>query len=147
MPASRTKPISANAFAGQAAPPTERELASVLGNARALWLDVVSCLKRDLKLDSEEWNTYSVKAGWSLRMQKKKRNIVYLGPRTGWFLASFVLGEKAVSAARKGDFPRSILKMIGEAKRYAEGTAVRIEVHTAKDANVVRALAKIKVEN
>lgn len=147
MPASKTKPIPTNAFAGQATQPTERKLASVLGNSHALWQNLVSDLKRDLQLDGEEWNTYSVKAGWSFRLQKKKRNIVYLGPRAGWFLASFVLGEKAVSAARKGDFPAAILKMIDEAKRYAEGTAVRIEVHVAADANVVRALARIKVEN
>ncbi len=104
-------------------------------------------LKHDLKLDGEEWNSYSVKAGWSLRLQLKKRNIVYLGPRTGWFLASFILGDKAVAAARKSKLPARMLKMIDEAKRYPEGTAVRIEVHDATDAEVVKMLAKIKIEN
>jgi hypothetical protein len=147
MPAKKTKAISENVFAGQATSPTERELASVLGRGHSLWLNLAADLKRDLKLDGEEWNSYSVKAGWSLRLQSKKRNIVYFSPRTGWFLASFILGEKAVAAARKSKLPVRILKMIDEAKRYPEGTAVRIEVHAAADADIVKTLAKIKFEN
>jgi len=41
----------------------------------------------------------------------------------------------------------AILKIVDEAKRYAEGTAVRIEVRAATDTNVVKTLAKIKLEN
>ena len=136
-----------NAFVGQAKPPTAKDLASALGQTDVLWQGLVTDLKRDLKLDAEEWNTYSVKAGWSLRLKLKKRNIVYLGPRAGCFLASFILGDKALAAARKSELPPRVLKIIDEAKRYPEGTAVRIEVHAAKDANVVKTLAKIKVEN
>ena len=137
----------ANAFAGHAKRPTEPELASVLGDADVLWHGLVSELKRDLKLDAEEWNSSSIKAGWALRLQSKKRNIVYLGPRTGFFLASFALGDKAIAAARKSKLSPRVLKIIDEAKRYPEGTAVRIEVRNAKDAEVVKALAKIKLEN
>ena len=136
-----------NAFAGRAKRPTERELASVLGLADALWRGLVADLKRDLKLDGEEWNSYSVKAGWSLRLQSKKRNIVYLLPGAGCFLASFALGDKAVAAARTSTLPSEIIKIIDEAKRYPEGTAVRIEVHDATDASIVKTLARIKIEN
>jgi hypothetical protein len=136
-----------NAFAGQAKQPTERQLALLLGQTNVLWHGLVADLKRELKLDAEEWNTYSVKAGWSYRLKLKKRNIVYLGPRTGCFQAAFILGEMAVAAERKSKIPIRIQKIIDEAKRYPEGTAIRIEVHTAQDANVVKLLAKIKVEN
>lgn len=136
-----------NAFAGRPTQPTERELASVLRDSHLLWQSLVADLKKELKLDRQEWNSYSVKAGWSLRLQLKKRNIVYLSPRTGSFLASFALGDKAVAAARNSDLPPYALKIINAAKRYAEGTAVRIEVRTAKDLEVVKILAKIKLEN
>jgi len=136
-----------NAFVGQAKKPTKAELTSVLGKAHALWQGLVSDTRRDLKLDGEEWNSYSVKAGWALRLKLKKRNILYLGPRTGFFLCSFVLGDKAVAAARKSDLPAPVLKIIDEAKRYAEGTAVRIEVHDAADLEAVKRLARIKIDN
>ena len=80
-------------------------------------------------------------------MQLKKRNIVYLGPRTGSFMAAFVLGDKAVAVARKSELPAYVLDMIAEAKRYAEGTPVRIEVSKPKHVELVKILAKIKVEN
>lgn len=136
-----------NAFAGRATPPAERELASVLKDSLPLWQNLVADLKKELKLDSQEWNSYSVKAGWSLRLQSKKRNIVYLSPRTGSFLASFALGDKAVAAARTSNLPPHVLKIINTAKRYAEGTAVRIEVRAAQDVDAVKALAKIKLAN
>ncbi len=136
-----------NAFAGYRKRPTESELSTVLGQADGLWKGLVTDLKRDLKLDAEEWNSYSIKAGWSLRLKLKKRNVIYLSPSRGYFLASFALGDKALVAAQKSMLPPSVLKIIDETKRYAEGTAVRIEVHAVKDANVVKALAKIKVQN
>ena len=135
----------ANAFAGRVERPSEKDLALALGAAEVLWKGLVADLKRELKLDAEEWNTYSVKAGWALRLKLKKRNIVYLSPRDGCFLASFALGDQAVRAARKSKLPKGILKIIDEAKRYPEGTAVRIEVHKAKDLNAVKTLAKIRV--
>ena len=39
------------------------------------------------------------------------------------------------------------LKIIDEAKRYAEGTAVRIDVNNAQDIAIVKKLAKAKLDN
>jgi uncharacterized protein DUF3788 len=136
-----------NAFAGRVQRPSEKALASVLGATHALWKRLVKDLKRELKLDAAEWHTASVKLGWSLRLQLKKRNIVYLGPREGGFLAAFVLGDKAVAIARESMLPADVLKIIADAKRYAEGTAVRIEVKQPADLEVVKTLARIKIEN
>jgi hypothetical protein len=97
------------------------------------------------KLTVQEWNSYSPKAGWSLRLKNKDRNILYLGPCEGVFRVAFVLGDKAVAAARESDLPQNVIKLIDEAKRYAEGTAVRFETMKAKDIDSVVKLAGIKL--
>ena len=135
-----------NAFAGQAKRPTEKSMGSALGESLQLWRSLVDDLKQEFQL-AGQWHSSSVKLGWSLRMQLKKRNIVYLVPRSGFFMAAFALGDRAVAAARASDLPPRILKIIAEAKRYAEGTAVRIEVKTPEDLEIVKKLVKIKIEN
>jgi len=136
-----------NAFAGQAECPTPKAVEAALGPSYPLWKQLIAELKRELKLDGEEWNSSGLKYGWALRLQLKKRNIVYLGPRFGSFMTAFVIGDKAVAAATKSALPAYVLKMIAEAKRYAEGTPVRIEVSKPEDLEPVKILVKIKVEN
>lgn len=136
-----------NVFIGKAKKPSESELAAELGSAKTIWEQLVREFAEEHGIDVQEWNSYSRKAGWSLRLKHKERNIVYLSPHRGCFTASFALGDKAVQAARESGLPPSVLRIINEAKRYAEGTAVRIEVKTSKDAAVVKKLAAVKMEN
>jgi len=134
-----------NAFIGKSQKPTDAELAAALGAAKALWDQLLAGLADEHNLTVQEWNSYSPKAGWSLRLKLKGRNILYLGPCQGAFRVAFVLGDKAVAAARQSDLPQSIIKIISEAKRYPEGTAVRLEIKQAKDIGIVTKLAGIKL--
>jgi hypothetical protein len=135
-----------NAFIGKLKKPTEAELGAELGAGKTLWDKLVSDLTAEHGL-AQEWNSYSKKAGWSLRLKRKDRNIVYLSPLRGFFRASFALGDKAVNAALAGGLPKPVIKLIKEAKRYAEGTAVRIDVNGVADVEVVKKLAAIKLEH
>jgi hypothetical protein len=138
--------MPANAFIGKTKPPADGELAAELGGAKAHWDRLLADLQAEFEL-TREWNSYSPKAGWALRWKREKRNIVYLSPCRECFLASFALGDRAVAAAREANLPKPVVKIIDEAKRYAEGTAVRIEVKGAKDLAVVRKLVGIKLEH
>lgn len=138
---------SQNAFAGRAKKPSQGDSESVLGASYRLWTQLVSDLKRDLNLDGADWHSSGVKYGWSYRLQRKQRNIVYLGPRASMFVAAFVFGDKAVTVIRKSELPECVLKMLAEAKRYGEGTPLRIHVTKPEDLEVVKALARIKLEN
>ena len=135
-----------NAFIGKTKAPTETEVATALGSTAALWKQLVGWMAEQ-GADESEWNSSGVKYGWSLRLKVKKRNIVYLGPCTGCFRVAFALGDKAVTAARKSDLPKSALKIIDEAPRYAEGTGVKLMVKAAKDLAAIKKLALIKMAN
>ncbi len=128
-----------NAFIGKPGMPTDAELSAELGKSRALWDRLLAGLARECNLTETEWNSSSTKAGWALRVKQGKRNIVYLSPGRGCLMASFALGDKAVQAARE------IVNLDG-ARKYAEGTAVRVDVESPADVTLVVKLAAIKLE-
>ena len=132
-----------NAFIGKKTKPTDADVAKALGPAKALWDEVIDALKKDCP--TKEWNSYPVKAGWSLKLKKKDRTILYLGPWEGGFRVAFALGDKAVKAARESQLPKPMIKLLDEAKKYAEGTAVRFNVTNEADVEAVKKLAAIKI--
>lgn len=136
-----------NAFINQTEKPTDDELSAALGPSRALWDQLLAELAGELDVTIQEWNSYSPKAGWSLRLKREKRTILYLSPCRGSFRAAFALGDKAVEAARRRRLPKRVIRIIDEAKRYAEGTGVRIDVNRPPDIALVKKLAVLKLEN
>jgi hypothetical protein len=136
-----------NAFIDKPGEPTDLDVAEVLGPAKAHWDRLLADLAQECDLVVQEWNSSSRKAGWALRLKRQKRNILYLSPCRGSFRVSFALGDKAIQAARQSGLPQPVIRIIDEAKRYPEGTAVRIDVKGAKDISAVKKLTRIKLEN
>jgi hypothetical protein len=135
-----------NAFIGKPAQPTAAELATALGSTAETWKQLVDWLAAQ-GAAIQEWKSSSPKNGWSLLLKLKKRTIVYLAPCDGCFRASFVLGDKAVAAARQSDLPKPVLKLLDESPHYAEGTGLRLIVKAAKDLAAIQKLALIKLAN
>lgn len=135
-----------NVFVGKAAQPTENELTAALGPAKTVWDRLLAVLAQEYGLTVQEWNSYSPKAGWSLRLKRGDRNILYLSPGDGCFMVSFALGDKAVQAARQSKLPKRVIEIIDSAKRYAEGTAVRLDVAGIRDIAAVKKLAALKLQ-
>ena len=136
--------MALSVFDDKALPPDDSALATMLGRTSSLW----TRLKRDLHANYdpliEQWNYAGKAYGWSLRLKQPKRVFVYLTPCRSHFLASFVLGDKACEAARASGLPTSVLTLLDQAPRHAEGRGFRLPVRTAGDANIARALAAIK---
>lgn len=137
----------ANAFIGKPKKPTDDELAAALGPAKSVWDRLIADLAEENGVDVQEWSSYSRKAGWSLRLKRKKRTIVWLAPCRGCFRVAFIFGDKAMKAARQCQLPQRVIKILDEALRYPEGTGVRLNVKGDKDIAVLKKLAAIKLEN
>jgi hypothetical protein len=138
--------MATNAFIGSSSQPGNSDLSRELGKRKVLWDEVLAELEK-LGAGDCQWHSYSVKSGWILKVLRKKRAIVYLGPMHGGFRASFILGDKAFATAKVCAFTAKIQKLISEGTRYPEGTAVRIEVTSRSDVSAVAKLAKIKLAN
>jgi hypothetical protein len=140
------RPFAPNAFIGGKKPPSDADLATALGPLKPLWDQLTDGIFEELGLTGREWKSYGVKHGWSLRLQRGKRNIVHVAPCQGCVRVLLILGDRAVKVARDGGGP-AIKKLLDDAPRYPEGTGIRLEVRGPKLVPAVRRLARIKLEN
>ena len=136
-----------NAFIGRVEMPTDADLAKVLGPVKPVWDGLLADLAAKHGVTVQEWTSYSLKAGWSLRLKRGKRTIVWMAPCEGCFRVAFVLGDKALLAARQSGLSARTLRALDQAQRYPEGTGVRLLVEGPKDIPAVKKLAVVKLEN
>ncbi len=137
-----------NAFIGKTEQPSPEELTAALGPSEKLWEELIQWMATELGAATQEWKgVVPKKYGWSLRLKIKTRNIVYLGPSLGCFSVAFVLGDRALKAAKEAHFPAAVTQAIADAPRYPEGTGLRLVVKTARDLPAIRKLAEIKATN
>lgn len=136
-----------NAFIGRAGRPTDADLAEALGPIKPVWDGLIADLAAKHDVTIQEWSSYSLKAGWSLRLKRGKRTIVWLSPCDGCFRVAFILGDKALLAARQGGLSARALLALDEAQRYPEGTGVRLLINGPKDISTVKKLAVVKLDN
>lgn len=125
--------------------PTDVDLAEVLGRSHTQWQALIAHASEAYAPLMVKWGFTGAKWGWSVRLIQKKRTVLYMTPRSRYFIVGLVLGEKAVKAAHASKLPADVLKAIDAAPKYAEGRGLRLEVRTKKDLAAVQTLAGIKM--
>jgi len=136
-----------NAFIGWTTAPGEADLKKAMGAAKPVWDELISGLASRREVATQEWRSYSPKAGWALRLNRGKRTIVWLAPCADCFRVAFILGDKALQAARGMDLSASARKALDEAVRYPEGNGVRLIIAKPEDLPAIESLAVAKLEN
>lgn len=134
-----------NAFIGRTSPPTPDEVTAALGPTASVWKQFVDWMEQEKGVTTEEWKSDAPKYGWSLRLKRKDRTIVYLAPCDHCFRVAFVLGDRAMEAARYTRFPRKVAETIAASPHYGEGTGVRLIVKKPTDLPPIRLLTEIKL--
>lgn len=125
--------------------PDPAALAATLGPTAPLWERIArGVAERHAPID-EAWHFGGRSYGWSMRLRRKDRTVLYLIPQSGHFLVGVVFGEKALRGARAAGVPAPVMEMFDAARPYAEGRGIRLPVRSAVDAEVVLALAAIKL--
>ena len=134
-------------FTDKTAEPTQKDLQEQLASLYPLWEQIAESVRKKYPNPKEEWNYPGKNYGWSFRLKDKKRAIIYLLPRQGYFKVAFVFGQKATDQIMACDIDASIKEDLAGAKKYAEGRGLSIEVHNAKPINNIEKLIDIKIAN
>jgi hypothetical protein len=139
--------MSVSVFEDKATMLDDKMLAKALGKSNRLWQEIKKHLKAEYGELVEDWKFYGQKSGWILKTLRKKRNLFFLIPLKGSFQMSFVFGDKAVAAVQKSDLPKELITELNNARKYAEGRGLRIDVENSADVENIKKLVEIKVNN
>lgn len=146
MPSAKPEPECLSVFGEKEACPDDAGLRSALGmRAHTAWKKLVERVGEAWGPSTAEWKFSGARYGWSLRLKQRERIVLYLIPQKGSFLAGVVLGDRAVAAAREAGLPPSILALLDAARRYAEGTGIRVPVAKQTDLAPVEKLVALKM--
>lgn len=132
-------------FTDKARSPQPVDLAEALGPRHPLWQDLCELALRKYPKAVSEWYFPGAKWGWNFRIKDKKRAIVYLLPRDGYFMAAFVFGGKAYEKIMESTVAQHIKDDLQAARPYAEGRGIRIEVKDQKTLKDLGLLIDIKL--
>lgn len=123
-------------------PPTESEMAAVLGDAYPAFQALVS----RAGAGAAEWRRYTKNSPWVLKVSQGKRSLFYARPDSGHLSVTVLLGGRAVEAALAGQVSKRLHASIRKAKVYPEGRPVRVVVKRPSDLAKVEELIAVKLE-
>ncbi len=125
--------------------PGQDDLAAFLGDTCPLWQIVEDYVLAKYPGGLKEWYYSGEKYGWNFRIKDKKRAILYLLPRQGFFKVAFVFGQKATDMVMQSHISDDIKKELESARKYAEGRGIRIDVRDEKIIKDIKELIGIKL--
>jgi hypothetical protein len=132
-------------FTNTAQKPVIADLMQPLAETFPLWMKIREFVLEKYPTGLEEWNFPGAKYGWSFRIKDKKRAIVYFLPRDGFFKIAFVFGTKAMNEILASDISEIIKTDLQNARVYAEGRGIQIEVKDDSTLNDIKKLIEIKL--
>ncbi len=136
----------ANIFNDKLVKPDDQRIKKALDDNYKCWKELRTSLDKEYGDLKEEWKFYGQKLGWTLKLFYKKRNLFFSSVYDGYFVISFVYGDKAVAVIKESDLPDGIISELMNAKKYAEGRGLRIEVRKEDDVKTILKLVKIKIK-
>lgn len=137
--------MALSALDDKTAEPTAAALAKVLGSSEGTWRHLISRIEASHGPLTEDWTYSGAKYGWTCRLRKKKRTILYLIPQTEGFLVGVVLGDRALTLLRRDELSTEVLALIDEAPRYGEGTGFRVPVASVADCGEIETIVEAKM--
>ncbi|MCK6484440.1 MAG: DUF3788 family protein [Phycisphaerae bacterium] len=115
-----------------------------LGAARALWDQLLARVRAELPEAQVVWKVYAGKSGRQCVIRMKDRNLAYLKPGDGCFLAGFALSDAAVALLADAKLPAEFVEEVRSSPKYQEGRPARVRVDSAATLKTAATLLDIK---
>ena len=131
-------------FPEKADRPDDDALSDALGRSYDRWRELVAHVAEAYPDAVLAWKHYGPKHGWQLKIQQKRRALLYLVPQEKAFLAGMALREAAFPALRTAGLSRALVREIETAKPYLEGYPARVTVRLKRDVDIVEKLLAVK---
>ena len=104
-------------------------------------------IKEKYGITNEEWKFYGQKYGWQLKILLKKRNLLFCIPFEKFFKIVFIFGDRAVKEIEKSTIATNLKSELINARKYAEGRGLSIEVQDHSYMADIQKLIEIKIKN
>jgi hypothetical protein len=127
--------------------PSEEDLHEALSSTASLWREITGFVLMKYPKAIQEWKYAGKNFSWSYRLKDKKRVIIYLLPGDGYFRAAFVFGQKATDKIMNSTILEKIKEELRNARVYAEGRGIRIDVKDITIINNIKKLIEIKISS
>lgn len=127
--------------------PADHDLLEKIGQSFSWWTEIREFVLASCINCQAEWNFPGKNYGWSYRIKDKKRAIIYLLPRNGYFKVAFVFGQKATDQILESDISAEIKDQLMKTKKYAEGRGISIDVANEDILMEIKKLVWIKMKN
>ena len=134
-------------FSDKAVLPSDQAVVAKLDLSYKYWSQIKEYVLERYPDGICEWNFPGKKYGWSFRIKDKRRAIIYFLPRDNYFKVAFVFGQKATDIILNSDISESIKNELAQARKYAEGRGIRIEVNDGSKIFDIKKLVDIKLAN
>jgi hypothetical protein len=133
--------MTQNVFLEKSKQPTPVEISKHLGTRMRYLTELQQHITGDWV---PEWKYYGQKLGWTMKLLVGKRNLCFIVVCKGYFAVSMVFGDKAVRAVEDSSLPAELISELVQARRYAEGRGIRIEVKSRTALGHAKTLLEIK---
>ena len=134
--------MALSAFDERSQRPGADDLKRTLGKSAPLWDRLIAQTIEAAGSLTQDWNFAGAKYGWSLRLKRRDRVVLYMTPQAGEFQLGIVLGAKAVA---RHAVPAGVRALIEAAPRYAEGIGIRLPIRGKAGLATARHLTAIKL--
>lgn len=133
--------MTGNVFSDRRHQPTSGDVESLLGTRREWLQELIASGEKPLVV---QWKYYGAKIGWTLKLFERSRNLCFITVGKGRFWVAFVFGDRAVEAIQASALPAAVISEIRDARRYAEGRGIRLEISSRRVLGHAMTLLDIK---